>query len=38
MITFIHFIKRLVQHHEVCPVPAEVLRDIGISKIINDFR
>ena len=25
MISFIHFLKRLIRHHELCPVPDTLL-------------
>ena len=33
MTTFIHFLKRLIHHDEICPVPDALLRDIGISRV-----
>jgi hypothetical protein len=37
MITFIHFLKRLIHHNEVCPVPDALLRDIGLSRLLVEF-
>jgi hypothetical protein len=34
MTTFIHFLKHLIHHDEICPVPDALLRDIGRSKAL----
>ena len=38
MTTFIHFFKRLIHHDEIYAVPDALLRDIGLSKMLVDFR
>ena len=38
MTTFVHFFKRLIHHDEICAVPDALLRDIGLSKMLVDFR
>jgi hypothetical protein len=38
MIIFVDFLKHLIGYQEPCPVPAALLRDIGLSRFQVEFR
>jgi hypothetical protein len=37
MITFIHFLKRLIHRNEIWSVPDALLQDIGLTRVLVEF-